>query len=220
MAVKLGVMFISQGALRKLGFWRLKNDEPRLVGYARISTADQKLQMQIDALVKAGVDPAMIYSEQVSGVSTRRWQLDLAIKACAPGDTLVVWKLDRVGRSMLDLLGRMKKLEDAGIGFKSLTEGIDTTTPGGRLIMHVMGALAQFERDLVVERTRAGVRAHIARGGKHGREKIMTPERYRQAKKMFEAGASARDVAKKFGIQPQTVYNYFPGGPQKYRQKR
>lgn len=175
------------------------------------------MQMQIDALTKAGVDPDLIYSEQVSGVSKRRWQLDLAIKACGPGDTLVVWKLDRVGRSLLDLLARLKKLEDAGIGFKSLTEGIDTTTPGGRLIMHVMGALSQFERDLIVERTRAGVKAHIARGGKHGRDQIMTAERCKEALQMFKAGASAREVAKRFKVQPQTIYNYFPGGPEKYR---
>lgn len=195
----------------------MSDDETRLIGYARISTAEQSLQMQIDALVKAGVSPDMIYSEQVSGVSNRRWQLDLAIKACQPGDTLVVWKLDRVGRSLLDLLARLKKLEDAGVGFKSLTEGIDTTTPGGRLIMHVMGALSQFERDLVVERTRAGVKAHIARGGRHGREKIMTADKCREALKMFKTGATTREVAKRFGVQPQTIYNYFPGGPEKYR---
>ena len=186
------------------------------MGYARVSTKEQNMQMQIDHLVKAGVDPELIYSESVSGVSKRRWQLDLAIKACDAGDTLVVWKLDRVGRNLLDLLARMKELEDNKIGFKSLTEGIDTTTPGGRLIMHVMGALAQFERDLIAERTRTGVRAHIARGGKHGRKKVMTAERIQQAYDMFQAGASARDVAKKFGVRTQTIYNYFQGGPTKF----
>lgn len=117
-----------------------------------------------------------------------------------------------MGRSLLDLLDKLKKLEDRGVHFRSLTEGIDTTTPGGRLIMHVMGALAQFERDLVVERTRAGVRAHLARGGKIGAERKLTPVKIKQAGKMMRAGASVADVAKHFGVSAQTVYFYFPGG--------
>lgn len=185
-----------------------------------MSTAEQSLQMQIDALTKAGVDPNAIYSEHVSGVSKRRFQLELAIKACSRGDTLVVWKLDRVGRSLLDLLGKMNRMEAASIGFKSLTEGIDTTTPGGRLIMHVMGALAQFERDLIVERTRAGVRAHIARGGKIGAERKMTPEAQATALAMLKDGKTVREVAAELGVKPQTVYNYFPGGPAKWGRPR
>ena len=175
--------------------------------------------MQIDALVKAGVDAGAIYSEQVSGVSKRRYQLSLAMKACRPGDTLVVWKLDRIGRSLLDLLDKMHRLEADGIGFKSLTEGIDTTTPGGRLIMHVMGALAQFERDLIVERTRTGVRRHMEQGGRIGAEKKMTAEKVKLAMTLFKKGKTAREVAITIGVKPQTIYNYFPGGPEKYRKQ-
>ena len=173
-----------------------------LVGYARVSTDEQSVDMQTAALEKAGVDPKNIFSEKISGVSNKRVQLDEAISYCRKGDTLVVWKLDRFGRSLLDLLGRLKLLEEAGIGFKSLTEGIDTTTPGGRLIMHVMGALAQFERDLVVERTREGVRRHIERGGKIGRELVMTEAARAKVAKMFRAGGSAREAAKEKAKMP------------------
>lgn len=191
-----------------------------MVGYARVSTAEQSLQMQIDALIRAGVEPDNIFSEQVSGVSVRRYQLSLAIKTCRKGDTLVVWKLDRMGRSLLDLLAKFHKLEAAGVRFKSLTEGIDTTTPGGRLLMHMMGALAQFERDLVVERTRAGVRAHIARGGKIGAERKMTDAAQKQALAMFRAGKSVREIAAALKVKPQTIYNYYPGGPAKWGRRK
>src|SRR5262249_41594749 len=116
---------------------------PRLIGYARVSTADQSVEMQLEALRKAGGHPDNLYHEQISGVAQRRPRLDLAFKDAREGDTFVVWKLDRMGRSLLDLLDRLKRLETRGIHFRSITEGIDTTTPGGRLIMHVMGALAQ-----------------------------------------------------------------------------
>ena len=191
-----------------------KSEEPetrtgKLIGYARVSTAEQSVQMQVDALTKAGCH--RIFEEQASGVSKRRYQLALAIKAARKGDTLVVWKLDRIGRSLLDLLDKLTRLEKAGVGFKSLTEGIDTTTAGGRLIMHVMGALAQFERDLIVERTRAGVRAHIARGGKIGKERIMTEPRLKEAEAMLRAGATVKQVAKHFKVTTNTIYTYFPG---------
>lgn len=179
----------------------------RLLGYARVSTADQSLQMQVDYLTRAGVHPDDIYSETVSGVAKRRRALDGVLAMARRGDMLVVWKLDRVGRSLLDLLRRMDDMERRGIGFKSITEGIDTTTPGGRLIFHVMGALAQFERDLVVERTRAGVRAHIARGGRVGQPQKLTPAQKREAKQMLRSGQSRREVAEHFGVHPQTIYN-------------
>lgn len=188
-----------------------------LIGYARVSTADQNLDMQLAALRKVGVHDDRLFHETVSGVSKRRPRLDQAVKAARRGDTLVVWKLDRIGRSLIDLLKRLQVLETAGVGFKSLTEGIDTTTPGGRLIMHVMGALAQFERDLIVERTREGVRRHIERGGRIGAEKKMTAEKLAKAAAMFRKGATTREVAAAIGVAAMTIYTYFPGGPAKYR---
>jgi len=195
----------------------LSDDQGLLIGYARVSTQDQSIDMQVAALVKSGVDPDNIYSETISGVHKRRWQLDLAIKRCRAGDTFVVWKLDRVGRSLLDLLGKLKRIEDKGVAFKSITEGIDTATPGGRLIMHVMGALAEFERGLVQERSREGMRRYIEKGGKVGRELVMTPEKRKEVQAMFKAGATTREAAKAMKVKPQTIYKYFPGGPEKYR---
>lgn len=185
--------------------------DSRLIGYARVSTADQNPQMQIDALLKAGVHPDNVHSEFVSGVAKKRPKLALAMMDCRPGDTLVVWKLDRVGRSLLDLLARMKELEDAGVGFRSLTEGIDTTTPGGRLIMHVMGALAQFERDLIVERTREGMKSHIARGGAVGAPAIMTPARLKDVERRLKRGDRVTAIAKDHGVSAATIYTYFDG---------
>src|SRR5262245_16837105 len=142
----------------------VESEGGRLIGYARVSTAEQSLDLQRDALLRAGVLPENIHEEHVSGVADKRPKLDLAYKDMRAGDTLVVWKLDRVGRSMINLLNRMKALEEMGVGFRSITEGIDTTTSWGTLIMHIMGALAQFERDLVVERTKTGMAAARERG--------------------------------------------------------
>ncbi len=186
--------------------------ERRLVGYARVSTSEQSVQMQVDALLKAGVHRDNIHTESVSGVSRRRPALERAYLDLQEGDTLVVYKLDRVGRSLLDLLDRIKRLEAMGCGFWSLSEKIDTTTPGGRLLMHVMGALAQFERDLIVERTREGVRAHIARGGKIGAETKMTADKVQKAHKMLSKNRSVAEVAKTLKVSTGTIYNYFPGG--------
>jgi DNA invertase Pin-like site-specific DNA recombinase len=187
-------------------------NQTRLVGYARVSTSEQSVQMQVDALLKAGVHRDNIHTESVSGVSRRRPALERAYLDLQEGDTLVVYKLDRVGRSLLDLLDRIKRLEAMGCGFWSLSEKIDTTTPGGRLLMHVMGALAQFERDLIVERTREGVRAHIARGGKIGAETKMTADKVQKAHKMLSKNRSVAEVAKTLKVSTGTIYNYFPGG--------
>ncbi len=187
-------------------------NQTRLVGYARVSTSEQSVQMQVDALLKAGVHRDNIHTESVSGVSRRRPALERAYLDLQEGDTLVVYKLDRVGRSLLDLLDRIKRLEAMGCGFWSLSEKIDTTTPGDRLLMHVMGALAQFERDLIVERTREGVRAHIARGGKIGAETKMTADKVQKAHKMLSKNRSVAEVAKTLKVSTGTIYNYFPGG--------
>lgn len=187
-------------------------DGTRLIGYARVSTAEQNLVMQLDALRKAGVLDDNLYSEHISGVAQRRPQLEMAISDARTGDTFIVWKLDRMGRSLLDLLDKLKKLERENVQFKSLTEGIDTTTPGDRLILHVMGALAQFERDLVVERTRAGVKRHIEAGGKIGAERILTEQKLKQVHARLSRGESVRSVADAFGVSTQAIYHYFPGG--------
>lgn len=185
--------------------------EGELIGYARVSTEDQNLDMQMSALRKAGVADHRVYSESVSGVSKRRPQLRLAIKAARPGDTFVVWKLDRMGRSMADLLKLVQELTDAGVGLRSLTEGLDTATPIGKLMLHFLGALAQFERDLIVERTREGVRRHIERGGRIGAERKMTPAKLRECEKLLRSGLPVREVAARLGVAPMTVYTYFRG---------
>src|SRR5256884_9466727 len=140
-----------------------------LIGYARVSTQDQNLHLQKDALTKAGCEK--IFTDTISGSTQERKGLDEALSFLRSGDTLVVWKLDRLGRTMKHLIDTVTQLKDKGIGFKSLTENIDTTTPGGKLIFHVFGSLAEFERDLIRERTQAGLLAARARGRNGGRPK-------------------------------------------------
>ena len=183
---------------------------PRLVGYARVSTSDQQLDMQTSALRNAGCHPDNIWSEHISGVAKTRPQLEMALMDCRNGDTFVVWKLDRMGRSLVDLLDKLKYLDDHKIKFRSLTEGIDTATPGGRLITHVMGSLAQFERDLVVERTKAGMAAHRARGGKIGQPRKLNDDQVAEAAKMIENGKGVPEIAQYYKWATGTIYNYFP----------
>lgn len=185
----------------------------RLVGYARVSTADQSLEMQKDALRKAGVRDDNLFVETVSGVSKRRPCLELALKDARQGDTFVVWKLDRLGRSLRDLLNRIDALEKRGIGFRSLTENIDTTTITGRLLLNILGSLAQFERELITERSRAGMEAHIARGGRVGRKQVLSEKQKAQGRKWIAKGMSVADVAKRLGVTPQTVYVRVKGRP-------
>lgn len=184
-------------------------DEPSglMIGYARVSTADQDPQMQVQALEKAGCELRHIHVETASGVKARRPELERALKDARRGDTFVVWKLDRMGRSILDLITKLAELERRGIAFKSLTEGIDTSTPGGRLIMHVMASLAQFERDLIVERTRAGIRAKKERGERHGGEPTFDHE---MAKQGFRDGLDGVEVAKLVGVSRSRIYQLFP----------
>src|SRR5690606_3644790 len=129
----------------------------RLIGYARVSTPDQSVDMQLDALRRAGVPEDNLWWETKSGIRSKRPRLELALTQAVRGDTTVVFKLDRLGRSLRDLIDKLADLDKRGIGFRSLTEGIDTTTPIGRFAFHMLGALAQFERDLTVERTRHGM---------------------------------------------------------------
>src|SRR3954466_11684681 len=144
-----------------------------LIGYARVSTNDQTLDLQQDALTKAGCEK--IFTDTVSGATTERKGLDQALTKLRAGDTLTVWRLDRLGRSLPHLITTITSLEKQGIGFKSLTENIDTTTSGGKLIFHIFGALAEFERNLIRERTLAGLEAARARGRTGGKPKL-TPE--------------------------------------------
>lgn len=178
----------------------------RLIGYARVSTQDQNLDLQIDALLKAGVARNNIHAEKVSGVSTKRPALDLALKDARRGDTLVVWKLDRFGRSTLDLLRRIEDLEKRGIGFKSITDSIDTTTPAGRMLLNVTASMAQFERETARERSIAGLKAHIERGGKVGAPRALSPEKVKQGKAWRAKGMSVREIARRFNVTTQTIY--------------
>src|SRR3989441_2562990 len=142
------------------------------IGYARVSTQDQTLNLQKDALEKIGCKE--IFTDKISGAKSERKGLDQALSYVREGDTLVVWKLDRLGRSLKHLIETITTLNNRKIGFKSLTENIDTTTSGGKLIFHFFGALAEFERDLIRERTLAGLQAARARGRRGGRPKALT----------------------------------------------
>jgi DNA invertase Pin-like site-specific DNA recombinase len=179
----------------------------KLIGYARVSTRDQSLGMQKDALTRAGVEPDFLWEETKSGVKAKRPKLELAITQARRGDTIVVYKLDRFGRSLLDLIEKVESLTKRGIGFRSLTEGFDTTTPGGRLLFHVLGALAQFERDLVVERTRDGMAAARRRGSQIGALPKLTKKDEANAERWLKEGKSALEVARKLGVVRQTILN-------------
>lgn len=178
-----------------------------LIGYARVSTDDQRLDMQQDALVKEGVEFEWIYDEHVSGAKTKRPKLDECMKALRKGDTLVVYRLDRLGRNLRELIDILDLLEKHEIGFKSLSESIDTTTPGGRLIFHIFGAVAQFERDVISERTKAGLKAARARGARGGRRPKLSKKQVMQAQHMLQdPTVTMGDVAKMFSVAPATVY--------------
>ncbi len=174
------------------------------VGYARISTADQSLAPQIDALKAAGCGE--IFEDCVSGAKTDRPGLSEALDHLRSGDTLIVWKLDRLGRSMSHLIDTVRDLDQRGIGFKSLTEGIDTTTSGGTLVFHLFGALAQFERDLIRERTRAGLSAAAARGRKGGRKAVVTAEKLKRAEMLIERGLTVREAAARIKVSKTALY--------------
>lgn len=176
-----------------------------LVGYARISTTDQVLDLQLDALRAAGC--VRCFSDTASGSTTDRPDLTRALDYVRPGDTLVVWKLDRLGRSLPHLIETVQALEERGIGFKSLQEALDTTTPGGRLIFHVIGAMAQFERDLIRERTHAGLAAARARGRVGGRPRVLTPEKLKAAQQLRAAGElNVSEIAKTLSVSRASVY--------------
>ncbi len=176
------------------------------IGYARVSTDDQNLQLQRDALNQVGCE--RIYEDQVSGA--REPGLDQALEVLRDGDTLVVWKLDRLGRSVKQLIAFVELLESMGVQFKSITDSIDTGTPAGRFFFHVMASLAQMERELIVERTKAGLEAARKQGRRGGRKRKMTESKLKSAKKLLENGVPPKDVAKDLGISIPTLYRWLP----------
>ena len=180
-----------------------------LVGYARVSTHDQKPALQLDALKATGCQK--VFREKASGAQRDRPQLAAAVDYMREGDTLVVWKLDRLARSMKQLIETVEELEARGIGFRSLTEAIDTTTSGGKLVFHIFGALAEFERSIIRERTRAGLDAAKARGRTGGRPKKLTDADLRAARAMLaDDDFTVDEVARRMGVSPATLYRYLP----------
>ncbi len=178
-----------------------------LVGYARVSTIDQNLDMQIDELKKAGCEK--IFSDVASGAKVERIELQKAFEQIRKGDILVVWKLDRLGRSLKHLIQAVSELNERGIGFKSLKESIDTTTNGGRLIFHIFGALAEFERGIIQERTKAGLKAARARGRLGGRPRKMNKEKIEMAQALYDARTmTISNICKQLGISKGTFYRY------------
>lgn len=189
-----------------------------LIGYARVSTQDQDPALQLDALHAAGCD--RVFTEKASGAQRDRPELLAAIDFMRPGDTLVVWRLDRLARSIKQLIETVESLGDRGIGFRSLTEAIDTTTSGGKLVFHIFAALAEFERAIIRERTVAGLQAARARGRRGGRPPALTDKDLAAATAMLaDETITAEDVAKRLGVSPSTLYRYLPGGRSALREK-
>lgn len=177
------------------------------IGYARVSTVDQHLRMQEDALRSSGCEE--IYTDVVSGVKSQRPGLDKALSYLREGDTLVVWKLDRLGRSIQHLIQTVKDLEDKKISFKSLQENIDTTTSGGKLIFHIFSALAEFERELIRERTQAGLKAARARGKMGGRPPLLDTRQINRMIEMYnEEKNTVAEICKIYNISRPSFYNY------------
>jgi DNA invertase Pin-like site-specific DNA recombinase len=177
-----------------------------LIGYARVSTHDQTLTLQRDALEKAGCNK--IFTDTASGAKAERKGLDEALSYVRKGDTLAVWRLDRLGRSLPHLITTMTDLEERDIGFKSLTENIDTTTSSGKLIFHIFGALAEFERNLIRERTTAGLTAARARGRKGGRPTVLTGKQLGIARDLYEKHHPIAEICWTLKISRATLYRY------------
>ena len=179
-----------------------------LIGYARVSTEDQHLTLQTDALVRAGC--GRIFHDQMSGTRADRPGLRDALSHCRAEDTLVVWKLDRLGRGVKGLVDLVAVLTERKIHFQSLTDQIDTSTPAGRFFFHVMASLAQMERELIVERTRAGLAAARRLGRVGGRKRLMTDSKIHSARQLLASGVTPRDVALNLGVSIPTLYRWLP----------
>jgi DNA invertase Pin-like site-specific DNA recombinase len=178
-----------------------------LVGYARVSTEEQNLNLQRDALAQVGCE--QIFSDEMSGAKSERPGLSAALSFVRSGDTLVVWRLDRLGRSLKDLIARVEELKQRGIGFRSLHESIDTASPSGKLQFHIFSALAEFERDLIRERTLAGLTAARARGRVGGRRRSMTPEKVKLAARLMQDPAvSVAEICHTLRVSRATLYRH------------
>ena len=178
-----------------------------IYGYARVSTSDQKTDLQILALQEAGCES--IFVETASGADRRRPELTKCLAKLQSGDTLVVWKLDRLGRSLSHLVAILDDLTHRGVQFRAITQGIETGTSTGRLVSHILGALAEFERELIKERTREGIKAAKGRGQKMGRRYVMNQEQIRHAHRLMDEGNSASYVAGIFKVSRATLFNGF-----------
>lgn len=179
------------------------------IGYARVSTTDQNTQLQIDALKSAGCE--RIFSEQASGAQRDRPELGAALQFARSGDLIVVWKLDRLARSLSQLLSTSELLECRGVGLVSLTESIDTSTPGGKLVFQLFGALAEFERSLLRERTQAGLLAAKAAGRRGGRPALLSGEKLQAAQALLQSDdLTVLQVAATLGVSDSTIYRHFP----------
>ena len=179
-----------------------------LIGYARVSTQDQNLELQKQALLLSGCE--RIYEDKMSGSRSERPGLTKALEMLRTDDTLVVWKLDRLGRSVKNLVDIVNELEQRNVHFKSITDVIDTSTPSGRFFFHVMASLAQMERELIIERTKAGLEIARQLGRKGGRKRVMTDSKLEAAKKLLASGVSPKDVATNLGLSIPTLYRWIP----------
>lgn len=182
-----------------------------LVGYARVSTQDQDPSLQLDALHTAGCEK--VFTEKASSAQRERAQLNAAFAYMRAGDTLVVWKLDRLARSLKQLIETVEHLAERGIGLRSLTEAIDTTTAGGKLVFHIFAALAEFERSIIRERTRSGLEAARKRGRLGGRPPALAEQDLVAAKALLrDPTITVNQVAERLGVAPSTLYRHLPGG--------
>jgi DNA invertase Pin-like site-specific DNA recombinase len=177
----------------------------------------QEVDLQLDALVAAGCES--IYSDKISGTKTDRPELNKALAALVAGDTLVVWRLDRLGRSMQHLVDTIGSLQNRGIGFKAISGDIDTTTASGKLVFHIFAALAEFERGLIVERTKAGLAAAYARGKKSGPKWKLDSGQREEVIRLLASGVSMFEASKLFGVSEATIWRVSKGYPQGFNER-
>jgi DNA invertase Pin-like site-specific DNA recombinase len=180
------------------------------IGYARVSTQDQRLDVQREALSHSGCDD--VFEDTASGKTANRPGLEKALDKLRKDDTFVVWKLDRLGRTVKQLVDLVSGFEDEGINFVSLTDSIDTSTPAGRFFFHVMASLAEMEQELAVERTRAGLATARKLGRVGGRRRLMTESKVEAARRLLAYGTPPREVASNLGVSVATMYRWIPAG--------